>query len=145
MHRNAPDQAPQEWAPRWRWRRGIAGPPEATRRRSQRGVTGGDQGGGGNILPHKDFRHIEAAKPLSMADGAHGAAYAAEAFKMVMSRGNCYPAHVNIFRLGAQFIAMTVVPVREEAVNMAVDSLIGQGGIASPPMLEVAVEGSGHA
>ena len=84
-----------------------------------------------SILSHKDFRNITNAMPLTANQGASGAPYDKEACKRAMGSGGVYHCHINLFWIDPQFIAMAGVPIREEAVNQAVDELFQFGGMTS--------------
>ena len=95
------------------------------------------------ICSHKEFRNIDAAMPLTTKEGASGAPYSQQAFKQAMTFGHqaIYTCHINLFWLDPQFIAMTGVPIREEAVNQAIDNLfVSSQCIAFPSVLEVAAQ-----
>eukprot|EP00974_Lingulodinium_polyedra_P093123 9021194-Lingulodinium_polyedra.AAC.1 len=57
---------------------------------------------------------------------------------MGSSCSGVYHCHIDLFWIDPQFIAMAGVPIREEAVNQAVDHAFGNGGINFPSTLGVA-------
>ena len=92
-----------------------------------------------NIQCHKGFRNIESAKPISGAGGGQGTPYDLKAFKTDGApQLRSLPHQPFLVRHAVH--RDDGVPVREEAVNKAVDTLFGKGPIAIPSTLEVAVE-----